>query len=322
MPDAPTPSNANPIATATQPQTTVAPTPATPPPGDDLKLEVAQLKRELENKKRENVIERRKHEKTFGEKLSRLGELEKQQALARSRPTEFLKTVYGEKWQEHLREILVSGAAPAELIQGEVERMRDEFKSELSRRDEEQKKQQEAQQQAQLDAVRRELFVEAADFATENEKEFLFVKRTTPQKAAAIIAQRIEHEFNEARRRGEAEPRALSVKAAAELIENEVLGYVENAFDFEKYRTKFADKLQLQKEPGKVAPAPTGARQQPVSQQQPPQQQQTEQQQPRRTLTNNLTGTTAARPALSSDDERLQRALAARARALESKRTG
>lgn len=293
--------------TTTQPTpSTAAPAPAAPP-AEDHRAKMAQLERELENKKRENVIERRRHEKTFGEKLSRLGELEKREAMARSRPTEFLKSIYGDKWQEHLREVLVSGAAPAELIQSEVERMRDDFDKKLAQRDEAAQKDLREAQAAQLEQARRDLAAEAHDFYKENEKEYpVFNRLGSPERVAGLVAQRIEAAYLQSAKDGQ--PKVLRVKEAMDLIEAEILGYAEEAVSHDKYKPKFLEKLQ---------PAKPGGNMPPVAQQQPSkpqqlQQQQPEQQQARRTLSNNLTGSTATKTPAMSDDERRERALAAR----------
>src|ERR1700755_79553 len=321
MPESAAPTNAQAVAPATQTQTqpggtTAPPGAPTPPPegaSDDVKTRYVALEKEHQKKVREYIVERSKWDggrKTRGDKLSKLGEYEKREQMARTRPIEFLKTTYGDKWQETLRELLVSGVAPGEMIQGEVERRRGDFQKQLEERDAAAKRQAEEAAKAQEMAARREVLRSAAEYYKASEKEYPVFKRLgSPERVAAVIAQRIESEFWATAKKSETgEGRILSPKEAADLIETEILGYVEEAASHEKYKPKFLEKLQPAKPGGTM---PQGAQAAPTQKPQVVQQQSPEQQ-PRRTLSNNLTGSTQNQTPAMTDAERRERALSAR----------
>lgn len=308
------------------PSSTTAPAPVEPKPvatepQEDWGQKYRKLEAEHQKKLKEQIIERRKWEadrKTTGERLSKLSELEKREQQARLNPPAYLKSIYGDNWHEVVNESKLNGVPPAQLIEAEMAKMREEFKAELRSRDDDGAKRLQAQQQQQLEQARANIRLEAADFYEASGQDYPILERLGDKAAvAATIAARIEKEFHATSQRDEAgnllrQGRVLTTKEAAELIEGEMLAVAEAAMKAEKYKSRFAPKppdLTPEKKPESLK----------LKQQQSGQQQ-VNGQQPRKSLSNELTGSTKDEaPTRLTPDERRRRALAAYAAERERK---
>lgn len=329
----------DPIATTAAPApapATVTPTAPTTPavetkPDAQVEADIAQKYRRLEfehNKKlKEQILERRKWDsdrKATGERLSRLAELEKRESQARLNPPAFLKSIYGDNWHEVVNESKLNGVPPADLIQSEMSRMRDEFEAKLKARDDESTSRLQAQQQQALEQARANIRLEAEEFYSASGADYPILERLGGKEAvASAIAQRIEREFHASSKRDESgavvrQGRVLTTKEAAELIEGEMLAVAEAALKAEKYKSRFAPKppdLTAEKKSGSLQ-----LKQQQQSNGQQSQSEQKPQSPPRKSLSNDITGSTKDdAPARLTPEERRQRALAAFAAVKERK---
>jgi hypothetical protein len=307
--------------TPTAPTTPAVETKPEAPAEGDLAQKYRRLEAEHNRKVKEQIIERRKWDadrKTTGERLSKLAELEKRESQARLNPPAFLKSIYGDNWHEVVNESKLNGVPPADLIQSEMARMRDEFEAKLKARDDESSRSLQAQQQQALEQARANIRAEAEEFYAASGADYPILERLGGKEAVArAIAQRIEHEFHATAKRDEnggvvRQGRVLTTKEAAELIEGEMLAVAEHALKAEKYKSRFAPKppdLTAEKKSESLK-----LKQQPTSQQQ------SSGQQPRKSLSNDITGSTKDdAPARLTPEERRQRALAAFAAVKERK---
>lgn len=328
MPDPTTPAS-TPVPTAVTPTAPTTPTspvaeakPAAPADAD-IAQKYRRLEAEHQRKLKEQIIERRKWDadrKTTGERLSRLSELEKRESQARLNPPAFLKSIYGDNWHEVVNESKLNGVPPADLIQSEMARMREEFEQKLKSRDEENSRSLQAQQQQALDHARANIRMEAEEFYAASGADYPILERLGGKEAVArAIAQRIESEFHATSRRDESgavlrQGRVLTTKEAAELIEGEMLAVAEHALKAEKYKARFAPNppdLTSEKKSESLK-----LKQKPNVEQQP----QSNGQQPRKSLSNDITGSTKDdAPTRLTPEERRQRALAAFAAVKERK---
>lgn len=313
---------AAPVTSSSTAQTApVEPKPVATEPQEDWGQKYRKLEAEHQKKLKEQIIERRKWEadrKTTGERLSKLSELEKREQQARLNPPEFLKSIYGDNWHEVVNESKINGVPPAQLLQAEMAKMREEFEAKLKARDEEGTKSLHAQQQQALEQARTSIRLEAEEFYTASGAEYPILERLGDKAAVArAIAQRIENEFHSTSKRDESgallkQGRVLTAKEAAELIEGEMLAVAEAAMRAEKYKSRFAPKppdLTAEKKSESLK-----LKQQPTSQQQ------SSGQQPRKSLSNEITGSTKDEaPTRLTPDERRRRALAAYAAERERK---
>lgn len=306
---------------STAPTTPVEPKPVATEPGEDWGQKYRKLEAEHQKKLKEQIIERRKWDadrKTTGERLSKLSELEKRENQARLNPPEFLKSIYGDNWHEVVNESKINGVPPAQLLQAEMDKMREEFEAKLRARDEEGTKSLQAQQQKELDQARSNIRIAAEEFYAASAAEYPILERIGDKTAVAqTLAQRIEKEFRSSIQYDEAgnlirQGRVLTAKEAAELIEGEMLAVAEAAMKAEKYKSRFAPKptdLTAEKKSESLK-----LKQQPTSQQQ------SSGQQPRKSLSNEITGSTKDEaPTRLTPDERRRRALAAYAAERERK---
>lgn len=306
---------------STTPPATVEPKPVATEPQEDWGQKYRKLEAEHQKKLKEQIIERRKWDadrKTTGERLSKLSQLEKQQQAARLNPPEFLKSIYGDNWHEVVNDSKINGVPPAQLIEAEMAKMREEFEAKLKFRDEEGTKSLQAQQQQALEQARANIRLEAEDFYAASGAEYPILERLGDKAAVArAIAQRIEHEFHSTSKRDESgallrQGRVLTAKEAAELIEGEMLAVAEAAMKAEKYKSRFAPK------PPDLTPEKKSETLK--LKQQPSSQQQSSGQQPRKSLSNEITGSTKDEaPTRLTPDERRRRALAAYAAERERK---
>jgi hypothetical protein len=299
----------------------VAPVPATPqgevkptapaPAGEDWAQKYRRLEAEVQKKTKEQITERRKWDadrKATGERLTKLTELEKREQQARLNPTAYLKSLYGDDWHQVVTDAKISGVPPAQLVEAEMAKMRDEFEAKLKARDEEGTKSLRAQQEQALEQARASIRLEAEDFYEASGKDFPILDRLGDKAAVArALAQRIESEFHSSAKRDESgavlrQGRVLTAKEAAELIEGEMLGVAEAALKAEKYRARFAPKPPDLSTPKQAATV--------SSTQQQSKQQSSNGQQPRKSLSNDITGSTKDEaPHRLTPQERRQAAL-------------
>lgn len=309
VPTAPGAAPVAPTAPAKPAVQTSAPPPTTPVV--DTAAELAKLdnaRRAIELKERSHVVNVRKfsdEKKTIGEKLSRYEQFEKLKANAKLNPEPYFKELLGENYYDRMVELRLGGGAPtADTVAAELAKIEERVEKKFQDRDAEREKASAAASKTQLEGARRQLLSEAAEFWTTNEKEYPIFKRLGDgPRISAMLAQRIEAEYNRSERR---DPdtgallmagRILTHKEAADLLESDLLAIAEEAAAHDKYRTKLTAKLAPPKQP---PPAPGGPNQQ------------------RRTLSNDLTGTTPGRTPPVSDAERRERAIAARNAALKT----
>jgi hypothetical protein len=267
--------------------------PATPPAGEDWAQKYRRLEAETQKKVKEQIVERRKWDadrKATGERLSKLGELEKREQQAKLNPTAYLKSLYGDDWHQVVTDAKINGVPPAQLVEDALSKMREEFEAKLKARDDEGSKSLRAQQEQALEQARASIRLEAEDFYEALGKDYPILERLGDKAAVArAIAQRIESEFHASAKRNEGgavirQGKVMTSKEAAEAIEGEMLAVAEAALKAEKYKARFAPKppdLSTTKQAATVS-----------STQQQSRQQQSNGQQPRKSLSNDITGST------------------------------
>lgn len=290
-----------------------APPEAPKPPADATPQEKLDYEKLYANKKREHVLERRKWEaekaqrdaklKEYEPKLTRLQELEKREAQAKANPAGFLKSIYGDGWKDVLSEAAVHGVTPAALVAEKLEEIEAKNEARWRAKEAEEAKAREQAKSAQVDQARQSLFAEGAAFVRASAKDFpALADLGQPPVVARMLAQEVERAYFESLKPDAdgnvGEPRHMTMKEAAEIIENRVLDLASKATKHEKYKSK-------------LQPAPTSSTVASPSKSISSQQASEQQKKPRQQLTNDITGSTVTpRPAISDDDRR-QRAFAA-----------
>ena len=282
---------------------TPAPVVAAPPPPDP-EAKYKALETDFQRKSREAITERRKGEtlaKETGALKAELAAMKKRDEGARLNPIEHAKALWGENWHAQLNEMVANGGAPpAQLIQAEMAKLREENDARWKARDDDEVKARETAKSEGVEQARRSIFAESAAFYRATGKEFPILAELDSEAAVArTIAQRIESEFHRTTELdGDGnvlrDGTVLSPADAAELIEAEVLKWARVAGSHEKYKAKLTP-----------AAAPVTV---PPSKQQQGQQQQS---QVRRSLNNHITGSTSPVTPPMSAKERRERVLAA-----------
>lgn len=282
-----------PAATTTQP----------PPPekGEtDITAKHKALEAEFNKRTKSHVIERRQWERereTLKQQAARAAELEKRESHAKTNPSAYLKSLYGENWQQLVSEAGLTGSTPAQLVQESMDALRAEFEAKEKAREESAQKEREGAKSAQVEQARRGLFADAAAWYRAKASEYPILAKLGAETAVArTIANRIEAEFAKSHKTDESgnvleRGRVLTESEAADLIEAEVLEWVAEAGKHEKYKPK----LQTTSDPANVS-ASKQVEKQPAA---------------RRSITNDITGSTSATKPPSSEKERRQRVLAA-----------
>ncbi len=292
--------------------------PAAPPAADPAEVTAARealkaAEAKYSAKTREQITERRKWEKEklgFGDKLKAADEYARLQKNAKLNPLATAQALWGEKYWDALTEAKINGGAPtADTVALSLEQMEEKIEAKYAAKDAERAKAAEVAQTQQVEQARRQLVAEAADFWKTGEKDYPVFKKLGDASAIAnTLSQRIEAEYHRTTQRDESgtvlrDGRVLTVKEAADGLEQEILALVEEAASHEKYQPKLREKLQ----PAKASGSVVRPSQQPSS----PQQQAQPEQQPRKTLSNDLTGSTQTRSPPMTREERLARAAAA-----------
>jgi hypothetical protein len=284
----------------------VTPTPAAPTAPapvvsvvDETAAKMKRLELAYNTTMRKSSEERRAWEsekKTLSERAAKAAEYEKREQMARLDPPSYLKSLYGDDWTKTLNEMVANGGAPpAQLIQAEMQKLRDEMEAKYKARDDEAAKRGESQREQAAEQARRGIFAEAASFYRENGKDYPILAKLGGDAAVArTIANRIEAEFNrtvkfDADGSVSEQGRILTTSEAADLIESEVLDWVTEASKHEKYKAKLTP----------AAPGGTVA---------PSKKPQDAKPQARRSITNDITGSTSATKPPASDAERRDRA--------------
>ncbi len=297
-PGATAPVTPKPAAPAVPPAA-AAPAPSAPPPKPpDEKVADERRVREVMLARQKAQLEgaAKKEREGFGQKLTRLGELEKERAQAKLNPEAFLKSVYGDGWHEHLMAVKLNGGVPtADVLADEIARVEERVEAKWKARDEEARKAAESQRVQSVEGARRQLHSEATQFWKTAANDFPVLEGLGDAgRVSALLAERIESHYNSTVERNEAgqllrDGQVLSMKEAAAALEDQILGLAEKAVAAPKYAERFKPKV--------VAPVAPAVR--------------PHAEQPRRTLSNDLTGSTPARSAPANDSERRARAIAA-----------
>lgn len=264
-----------------------------------------------EKARRVHAVEARKfadEKKGIGAKLSEYerlvkweAEQKKLDAQAKLNKSAFLKAKFGDDWYDQVTQERISGGAPtADTVGLEVERAKEELRKEFEEREQKRLETERQTQQAQAQAELRDFHRSAADFAKANLKDFPVLEGLGDEQAiGATLVQRIRAEHDRTTVRDESgaitqRGRVLTMKEAAEAVENDLVAIAERAASAEKYREKLTGKLKPVQS-GVVGGAP--------------QLRSTEE---RRTLSNGLTATTPGqKPTYRSDEERRAAAYAA-----------
>lgn len=236
----------------------------------------------------------KKEREGLGQKMNRLGELEKMHAQAKLNPEAFLKGVYGDDWYDRVIAAKLNGGVPtAGVLADEIAKVEERVEAKWKARDEEAKQAADAQRQQSQANARRELQSEAAQFWKASATDFPVLEGLGDAgRVSALLAERIESHYHSTVERDEAgqlvrNGQILSMKQAAEALETQILGLAEKAVAAPKYADRFKPKVA-------VAPAVRPHAEQ-----------------PRRTLSNDLTGSTPARSAPANESEKRARAIAA-----------
>jgi len=286
----------NGATTQTQQPSEPKPATAAPPAADDREAKLAAREAAIEKRERVYRDELNKYKtdnKGLGAKLSRLSELEKwrnereqKDQLRKLNPIEALKEDFGENYREKLTELFVTGVPPTDMIAGVVQQMRAEFKAELEARDAKTREQTTLAEQGEVEEARAMVAHKSARWFEANAKEYpVFARLGDADRVGQILGQRIEQYFK-------AKGQMLTEQQAADMLENEMLGFAEDAMKADKYKSK----LQGETKPANVSPSsgsPSRA-DAPGS--------------TRRTLDNSMTASTSGRAPPRSDAERFARA--------------
>lgn len=294
-----------PTGNATPQPAPAATTQTQPPiPGEsDFTAKYKAAEAELNKRTKSHVIERRQWERereTLKQQAAKVAEFEKRESHAKTNPSAYLKSLYGENWQQLVSEAGLTGSTPAQLVQESMDALRAEFEAKEKAREDSAQKEREGAKSAQVENARRSLFADAATWYRSKAAEYpLLAKLGADTVVARTIANRIEHEFNKTHQVDEEgnviqRGRIFSESEAADLIEAEVLDWVAEAGKHEKYKPK-------------LQPSGTSTTVAPLSVKQAPEKPSAA----RRSVTNDITGSTTATKPPNSDKERLARSAAA-----------
>lgn len=319
-PTTPAPTNGVKPQTPTAP-TTPPPASATPPPdatAAELKQWQERAKKaesERDLAKREEVVNRRKwdsEKKTFGEKLKEADEYSQLKKHAGVNPAAVAKKLWGDQWYEKLTAINVNGGAPtADSIAFELEQREQKLRQEFADKEAEREKAAQAREQQALDARLRAFNAQAVEYAKDAVKEFEALEQLgTPESIGAALVAHVRHVHDSTIQRDPdtgavVKPgRVVTLKEAAEAIENHLLGLAEKVAEKPKYQEKLRAKLTPAKTPASTSPV--------VKSSQASSQGSQSLSQPRRTLGNDLTGSTPPAPSkYRTEEQRTADALAA-----------
>jgi len=228
----------------------------------------------------------------LGAKLSRLAELEKesaehakQQQLAKLNPIEYLKSIYGEDYYKIITDTQVSGVPPAQLIASEIQKIREEFRSEMEAEKKKAAETQTLAQQQEFEEARNEVVESASRFYDEHKADYpVFEKFGNAKRIGEMLTSRIEAHFRET-------GILLSEQDAANGLEESLLDILDAAVQADKYKERLTPKPPS----GKTVSSPGVP--------------QGVQAAGRRTLTNNLTASSPSeKPRPRTQAEREQRA--------------
>lgn len=274
------------------PQLPAEPKPVAPVPD-------AAAEREAQLKAREDVITKRERDfaseakkaaqgkNGLGAKLSKLSEYEKREQLAKLNPPEYLKGIYGDGWYDTVMSTHANGVPTANLLAAELQKVREEFRQTLEQREEASRAAAKSAEQSEYEAARADTVANCRGFYESKTAEYpIFKKLGDAQRIGEMLTARIEAH---ARATG----KLLSTQEAADGLESDMWGLVEEAASHDKYRGRLQEKLK----PATVSPS-SGASGAPQSS-------------TRRTLSNHLTATTTGRTPPRSDAERQERAIQA-----------
>lgn len=291
----------------------VTPTPPVPPPATPAENpELTKLRQQATHAKRlaEAQVNAAKRaaaakEKSLSEKMSELekraaraAELEKRDSQAKINKTEYAKSIWGENWYEELLQEKINGGAPtAAVVAAEISKLEERIEAKFKARLEEDEKTTSANHQQAVASAKRQLNNDASAFWKESGKEYPVLEGLgDAARVAALLAERIEQRYFSSIERDEQgqmvrDGRMMSMKEAAEDIENQIISLSEKAVGHEKYASRLQSKFKSNTVPNAA--------------------QQSDAQQTRRTLSNDLTGSTPGRRPPATESERRERAIAA-----------
>lgn len=307
-------------ATATTAATAVQTATPTPQPSEapalsPEKAEIKRLTTEHERRVRENIMERRKYEaqlKELSPKAQKGDEYEKLIRRAKLDPLSVVHGIWGEKGWDILTGAKIGDTAPANIIQAEMDRMRDEVRSEFSTRDATAKAQQEAAEKASVQNAFDGHKLEMARFFAASKAEYPALEERfggNPRAVGDAIHAHIVNAFNTAhaaatRDGNQANVTAMTPRQAADALEEVEAGFAQRLAKHEKYAPKFREALT----PKPMSNTMGGPKLQP-SQSSQGQSQSNQLPQTRRTLSNDITGSTPGRQPPANLEERRRRAI-------------
>lgn len=295
----------------------VQPPPTTPAPEAPKPAPVAETpnwQEQYAKKVREHVADRRKWEsqqREMNPKIQRLAEIDKREALAKLNPPEYLKSIYGEKWYDTIVESKLNGAPPADVVAAEISKVKEEFQSELAKRDAAERERTNAAEKAQQSATLRSLRDDMSSFfhASKDSYPALDARFENPEAVGNAIFAHIQAHWEKTavqNEQGRYVGKPLSYKEAADALETRERAFAKKLAAHEKLSPEFRELLT----PKQInATLPKQSQLAPSQSQGQNSQSQDSQSQARRTLSNDITGSTQGQQAPASRAERWERAI-------------
>jgi hypothetical protein len=309
------------VGPGASPSNVVKPTAAAPvqpvpaaAPATPSELEAARAKvKDLENKvlqaQKANIIERRQaqrereaKEKSMGERLKKADAYDKLTSMADVDPESAAKHLWKDKWYDRLVEAKLNGGAPSgEVVAHKLADLEAKFEQRLTERETASKAAQDEAAQKANESVRSGIGRDAVMFHDAKLEEYpIFKQLGGNERVASLLMSRIEAnkpmlaKYRSALEYDDADARVDILEWAAKGLESDALRLAESMVGVDKYKPRFADKLQPGKSSGTV-----------VKQSQQPSMSQPSPQQPGRALSNDMTAATpASRSGPRSDKER------------------
>lgn len=295
-----------PAAAPTVPATPGA-APAAAAPQADAVAELAKLeqaRRTLALEKRQGIAAAKKLDEQRAQLAAdktEVAQIRKLQAQARLNPRAFLQSIYGDKYKDVVLEADLNGTPTADVVQLEIQKLKDEFEEKLATRDTKAKEAELVAVKTAAQKARADFVTECGDFLKASEVDFpALTARWSTEQIATGLAQYIEAEFNRTAKFGPdgvmvAPGTVLTKKEAAEKLEAIEVDSAAKIAKADKYAAKFRPAAPATKDP--AGPSIGG-----------PKLQRTEQ---RRTLSNDLTASTSGRAPPVTPAEKRERAVAA-----------
>lgn len=217
---------------------------------------------------------------------------EQRKQLRQLNPVAALEEDFGKDWADKVTNLRVNGVPPVDLVTAAIQRLEQKFEDRLAERDEKTRNESTRAEAGELEEARRIVATESTEWYAANAKDFpMFERLGDPARIGAILGQRREAEFRRT-------DKSITAQQAAELLEADMLGFVETAIASDKYRSKLHGETKsanVSDASGSVSgDGRTGGTSQSGG--------------TRRTLDNSMTASTSGRAPPRSDEERFQRA--------------